>query len=213
MGVGRKCDSCATRRPGGTGRAPERECGNAGMRQEREPRQQARQHPDALSGGSRLPTEGTQLGLVPACPSRGEPVLSAIPAARDDGQMSVKAWQRPRAPAGMSCWRQTAKTVPRWGKTQPVPRGEAQPARGWRLEGEVTLCDNPATCGKRESRAGCTPSPIPPQLPGPSVPAGKSPASIPQGTAHGQPLPGVGCLGCSLSQPGDLGTGQREAGS
>lgn len=125
MGVGRKCDSCATRRPGGTGRAPEgaagmRECGNAaGM---------AAGHPGALSGGSRLPTEGTRLGLVPACPSRGVPLLSAVPAARDDGQMSVKAWQRPRAPAGMSCWRPTAKTVQRWGKSQPVPGGKVQQA-------------------------------------------------------------------------------------
>ncbi|XP_014164210.1 serine/threonine-protein kinase SBK1 [Geospiza fortis] len=61
-GVGRKCDSCATRCPGGTGRAPGRECGNAGMREcgnagmrecgNAAAGEQARGHPDALSGDS-----------------------------------------------------------------------------------------------------------------------------------------------------------------
>lgn len=115
--------------PGGRPSGVRECCGNAAaMGQEW---QQARGHPDALSGVSRLPTERTQLGLVPACPSRGDPLLSAIPAARDDGHMSVKAWQRPRAPAGTSCWRQTAKTVPRWGKrSRAAWQGSAGP--GWK---------------------------------------------------------------------------------
>lgn len=63
-------------------RAGMRECGRTGA---------GTGHPDALAAGSRLPTEGTQLGPVPACPSRGDPLLAAVPAAGDDGQVSVKA--------------------------------------------------------------------------------------------------------------------------
>ncbi|XP_039587715.1 uncharacterized protein LOC120512931 isoform X2 [Passer montanus] len=61
-----------------------RECGNAagGERPPGTPR---------LFLWQQMLAEGTQLGLVPACPSRGDPLLSAVPAARDDGQMSVRA--------------------------------------------------------------------------------------------------------------------------
>lgn len=94
--------------------------------------------------------ERTQLGLVPACPSL---LRFRLPGMMDTRQS--------RDPRGNEQLETDTKNCPEVGKIPACAARGGSAGPGWRLEGEVTVCDNPGTFGRRESRAGCTSSSIP----------------------------------------------------
>lgn len=83
------------------------------------------------------PMEGMQLWLVPLLSfPQGPSTVCFSSCCRDDGQVSVKAWQLLRAPVGTSCQNQAAKAVPRWGEIQPHAMRDGQQGHGWWQKGE-----------------------------------------------------------------------------